>query len=295
MAGYAVHLEASDGAVFDRHRDHDVAHLGFSPGDVTRVVRRRIAADGERTDGHMRRAQRLAGSDRVETARATVKLLQSFEASRHWEPQAVAADSGIDAGQVRAMLAFFATEFGSQPNFRSPTEPNVARTRPCIDLGTGVYFVPDPWAPPPAVHPRLAEAAAEDPNGPPKRYRTHREKAHQRSVAGVFRKVFGPKSVLETQHDTSEADGPGEIDVLVRSEWPLIVEAKARGLTVPGRRGAPARVATVTRDVVDKALEQTQRARSMWKPRKGVPSPTPKAAGSPIVCRTKSLGSPTSS
>ena len=44
------------------------------------------------------------------------------------------------------------------------------------------------------------------------------------------------------------------------AEWPLVVEAKAIALTESGRRGAPRRVDTKLRDILGKALDQTDRA-----------------------------------
>ena len=65
---------------------------------------------------------------------------------------------------------------------------------------------------------------------------------------------------MDGQHYLSVASGPGEIDGLLALDWPLVVEAKAHGLTAPGRRGAPRRVERVADNVVTKALQQTDRA-----------------------------------
>lgn len=260
MPGYAVHLEQIDAEVFDRHRQFYIDTLGFNPADVSRVVRRRNATQGARANAAMQRARRLINRDPPQAARATSEMLQALTDSRSWAPDAVADDTGIDVTEIARMLSFFSISFGSQPDFRLPTDENLARTRPCIDLGTGVYFIPDTWSLVAAVHDRLAKAAAGDPTGALQRYRRHREEGHQRLVAGALRRVFGQELVAENLHYTSQAGGPGEIDALVRVEWPLIVEAKAHGLTDPGRRGAPARVATVAGNVIKKALEQIRRA-----------------------------------
>lgn len=262
MPGYAVHLQQIDEEVFDRHRQYYVDAIGFNPGDVTRLVRRRIASDAERVNAARRRAQSVFKRDRHQAAASMVEMYQALDGSRRWEPDSVAADTGIDAAEVAALLRFFATTFASQPDFRSPIEPNLARTRPCIDLGNGIYFLPDTWSLPAAVHPRLAHVVGQDPEGPLKRYRHHRERGHQRLVAGALRHVVGDSRVLETQHYTSMTEGPGEIDVIVPSEWPLVIEAKAGGLTDAGRRGRADRVATVADNVVNKGLDQTRRART---------------------------------
>ena len=262
MPGYAIHLERIDTEVFDRHRDFYLQTLGFNPADVSRVVRRYLAAQGVRGNAALHRAQRSFNREPEQAAQAMVEMLQALSASRTWDPDDVAAITEVHSSEIREMLSFFGTSFGSQPSFRLPTDENLARTHPCIDLGTGAYFIPDPWSLLGAVHGRLAKASAADPAGPLERYRRHREDGHQRLVTGVLRAVFGHERVAETQHYRSKADGPGEIDALVRLEWPFIFEAKAHGLTEPGRRGAPARVQTVARNVIEKALDQTRRANS---------------------------------
>jgi Fe2+ transport system protein FeoA len=260
MPGYAVHVERIDAEVFDRHRSYYVESLGFNPGDVARIVRRRVAVLGERASRSMRKARVAMRSNDTQAATRIAACVKVLTDTRTWDPEAVAADVNANADEVNEMLKFFSTTFDSQPDFRLPGDENAARTRPCIDLQDGTYFVADPWSLLGAVHPRLARAAAEDPTGPLQRYRRHREDALQRLVTASLGTSFGTDRVFERQHYSSHADGPGEIDVLVALETPIIVEAKAHGLTEPGRRGAPARVATVAANVIDTALGQLRRA-----------------------------------
>ena len=261
MPGYAVHLERIDAEVFDRHRSYYVDTIGFNPADATRVVRRRIAANSSRTSALMRTTQDLYKRHPEAAGEALADMLESLSASRSWTAESVAADTGVSVPEVGAMLAFFSTKFGVQPEFRLPTDTNVVRHQPCVDLGGGVFFVADPWSVASAVHPRLANFT-KDVTNDLGRYWSHREDGHQRLVTAAMRRVFGDDPVHEAAHYVSETDGPGEIDTLVASEWPLLIEAKARGVTDPGRRGAPKRVATVADDVLDKGLEQTRRARA---------------------------------
>jgi hypothetical protein len=258
MPGYAAHLERIDAEIFDRHRDAYLDALGFNPGDVVRVVRRHNAAQQRRGAAAMTAMQKMADRDVEAAARATVEFFASLTDSRTWRPSEVGAVTDIDPDEIRRMLDFFATTFGSQPQFRLPTDSNLARTHPVIRLDSDAYFIPDTWTLAAAVHPCLAQAAREQ-NGV-RRYRDHREQGHQRLVATALREVFPPEIVHESQHYEDEILGPGEVDALVSAEWPLIVEAKAHGLTEPGRRGAPSRVERVAGDVVAKALQQTERA-----------------------------------
>ena len=262
MPGYALHLQEIDTEVFARHRDFYLDVLGFSPDDVARVVRAKVAVDGQRANEALKRTRREHKRDKEQAALAMLELVQILDASRKWSITELALDVDIDATQLRAMLSFFSTYFGAQPGFRLPTDKNLARTRPCVELESGLFFVVDPWTLLGAVHLRLTEAVAAEPQARLARYRAHREGGHQRVVGNSFRHVFGHERVLETQHYVSAAEGPGEIDVLVATDWPLIVEAKAHNLTEPGRRGAPARVTRVANDVVGAALQQTRRART---------------------------------
>lgn len=257
MPGYPVHLEQVDAEVFDRHRDFYVATIGFNPADVTRVVRRRVAATNARlTSARPTLRRRLPDNDQ-RSIDAITAVVNAINEARVWEPDATAADSGVAASEVSAMLDFFSTTFGSQPDFRLPGDDNQARSRPLVTLEDGNYFVADPWSVPAVVHTRLVEGLD---GRARERYFGHREKGHQRIVGNALRRVFGVTHVAENQHyDGSRQHG--EVDVLVAGEWPLIVEAKAHSLTLPGRRGAPQRVSHVASNVIKTALEQTARAR----------------------------------
>lgn len=261
MPGFAAHLQEIDAEVFGRHRDFYVDALGFSPADVVRVVRTRVAADGRRVEDGVMRARRLHTTDPELSAVAVAEALHALDASRRWVIPSLSEDTGVAESELASMLSFFSARLASQPAFRLPTDRNLARTRPCIALETGDYFIADPWALMGAVHLRLAEEAIAEPDGPMKRYRRHREDGHQRLTGGVFMQVFGEDFVWEEQHYVGR-EGPGEVDVLVTVDWPLVVEAKAHSLTDQGRRGAPLRVNRVADDAIEAALTQTRRARA---------------------------------
>ena len=188
-------------------------------------------------------------------------MRHAFDAITLWKPADVAASTGIDAEHITAMLDFFSAEYGCQPDFRAPSDLNRARTHPCIKLGNLTYLVPDPWALSAVIHLRLAAETTRD-NYDPKKYFKHRQDAHERLVTCALRTVFGQANVYSTQHYNLAAGTHGEIDSLVCTEWPLVVEAKAIALTEPGRRGAPSRVDTKIKTILSKALDQTDRALS---------------------------------
>lgn len=240
MPGYAVHLEQVDAEVFGRHRNYYVSGLGFDPADVIRATRLHT-----RSTSRMLSAALDGMADALNSGgpspEASVAMRRGFDAITLWKPEDVAASTGIAVEQASAMLEFFSTEYGCQPEFRVPGDSNRARTHPCIKLDDGTYLVPDPWSMSAIIHHRLA--AEPKRNGfDSQKYFKHRQDAHERLVAGALEKVFGVSNVHSTQHYDPASGQHGEIDTLVASEWPLVVEAKAIALTEPGRRGAPLRV-----------------------------------------------------
>lgn len=258
MPGYIAHLEVVDAEVFGRHRNYYVSTLGFDPADVVRVTR----IHSRSTSGALSAAMReTAAAHNIgePNPRAEVALRKAFDAKTLWKPADVAASTGIPVEQITAMLDFFSTEYGCQPEFRAPADTNRARTHPCVKLDNDTYLVPDPWAPSAVLHHRLAT----EPNGnsfDPQKYFKHRQDAHGRLVTHALETVFGTSHVQSTQHYDLARGDHGEIDSLVCAEWPLVVEAKAIALTEPGRRGAPRRVDTKLREILGKALDQTDRA-----------------------------------
>ncbi|MGU3652858.1 hypothetical protein [Mycolicibacterium sp. A43C] len=257
MPGYAVHLEHVDAEVFGRHRKYYVDGLGFDPSDVIRATRLHTRSVNKAFNLAL---SAVADALNSGAAQATVDELvrKAYDPITLWSPADVAASTGIAADQITAMLDFFSTEYGCQPDFRAPDDVNRARTHPCIKLKDGTYLVPDPWSMSAVIHHRLA--AEPKRNGfDPQKYFKHRQDAHERLVAGALVNVFGA-NVHSTEHYDLAAGDHGEIDSLVCAEWPLVVEAKAIALTESGRRGAPSRVDTKIEAILGKALDQTNRA-----------------------------------
>ncbi len=288
MPGYAVHIERIDAEVFDRHRDYYVGVLGFNPADVTRVVRRRAAATRGRFEAAREAFAPDVGRHDPRRIAAVGQVVAAMTDSRTWPARSIAADARIELDEVTAMLRLFSTQFGSQPDFRLPTDPNLARTRPCVDISDDergdVFFVPDPWALCAAVHPRLVEVLDA---GARQRYQLHREKGHERIVETAICRVFGTNALGNRHYDNSAGDH-GEIDVLTVGEWPLVVEAKSQSLTASGRRGAPRRVARVADDAIGAAIAQTTRARDYVMAERGR-SFSATEGGPPSVCLPDSV------
>ncbi|TDL07227.1 hypothetical protein EUA04_14850 [Mycolicibacterium obuense] len=258
MPGYAVHLEQVDAEVFGRHRNYYVSGLGFDPADVIRATRLHT-----RSTSRMLSAALDGMADALNSGgpspEAGEAMRRAFDAITLWKPEDVAASTGIAVEQASAMLEFFSTEYGCQPEFRVPGDSNRARTHPFIKLDDGTYLVPDPWSMSAIIHHRIA--AEPKRNGfDSQKYFKHRQDAHERLVAGALEKVFGVSNVHSTQHYDPASGQHGEIDTLVASEWPLVVEAKAIALTESGRRGAPLRVDSKIETILGKALDQTHRA-----------------------------------
>lgn len=258
MPGYAVHLEQVDAEVFGRHRDYYITGLGFDPADVIRATRRHTRSVNQAFRS-ARDAVTTALNSGARNPAVGETMRKAFDGITLWEPNEVAASTGIAVEQITAMLDFFSTEYGCQPEFRAPGDQNRARTHPCIKLDDRKYFVPDPWSLSAAIHQRLGAEPKRNDFDPHKYYK-HRQDAHERLVAGALERVFGTANVHSTQHYALASGDRGEIDSLVSTEWPLVVEAKAIALTESGRRGAPGRVEAKVKAMLGKALDQTDRA-----------------------------------
>lgn len=258
MPGYAVHLELVDAEVFGVHRDYYVNALGFDPADVIRCTRLHTRSTSQVLSAGIGRVADALNSGGPNPA-AGEAMRHAFDAITLWKAADVAASTGVAVDQVTAMLDFFSTEYGCQPDFRAPSDSNLARTHPCIKFDNSTYLVPDPWSLSAVVHHRLA-AEPKRAGYDPEKYYKHRQDAHERLVAGVLERVFGGAHVHSTQHYDLAFGAHGEIDSLVCAQWPLVVEAKAIALTESGRRGAPRRVDTKIKTILGKALDQTDRA-----------------------------------
>lgn len=258
MPGYVVHLEVVDAEVFGRHRSYYVSTLGFDPADVVRVTRIHTRSTSDALSGARRDAADALNIGQPNPM-AVAAMRKPLDAVTLWNPADVAASTGIAVEQITAMLDFFSAEYGCQPEFRAPGDTNRARTHPCIKLDDGTYLVPDPWSLSAVLHHRLTTEPKR--NGfDPEKYFKHRQDAHERLVTAALEKVFGPSNVHSTQHYDLASGDHGEIDTLVCAEWPLAVEAKAIAMTDAGRRGAPLRVDTKLKNILGKALDQTDRA-----------------------------------
>lgn len=259
MPGYAVHLQQVDDEVFGRHRDYYLKTLGFYPADVIKITRKYVRWTNESLNSALSDVADLHNDADIDPEAAGLSLRKAFDAPTLWEPEVVAAHSGIAAEQVRAILDFFATKLHCQPDFRLPGDKNLARTHPVIELEDGRYLVPDPWAMSAVLHNRLA--VHQRPGYNPAKYHKHRQDAHERLILNSLQSVYG-EHACGSRHYESPSGEVGEIDTLVLSEWPLVVEGKAISLTEAGRQGKARRVETKLAEILEKALGQTNRALS---------------------------------
>ncbi|WP_157101342.1 hypothetical protein [Nocardia shimofusensis] len=187
MPGYAIHMEKIDTEVFSRHRQYYIDAWGFNPADVMRITRQHSQAVRERFSTAIAtlRASIDAGDDADFSA-----IVDGLNAASIWTAEAIAETTDSEIGEMQAVLEFFSTTYGCQPDFRLPGDDNIVRKRPCITLGNGQYLVPDPWALPTALHDRLAtetKTATYD----PAKYHKHRQDAHERLVEATLTRIFG--------------------------------------------------------------------------------------------------------
>ena len=218
MPGYAVHLEVVDAEVFGRHRNYYVSALGFDPADVVRVTRIHTRSTSDALSAAMRgAADALNIGEPNSTAGAAMR--NAFDAVTLWKPADVAASTGIAVEQITAMLDFFSTEYGCQPEFRAPGDTNRARTHPCVKLDDGTYLVPDPWSLSAVIHHRLATEPNR--NGfDPQKYFKHRQDAHERLAPARWRRYSEPPASARRS----------------TTIWPAAITARSTPSCVPSGR-----------------------------------------------------------
>lgn len=263
MAGYAVHLERIDSAVFDSHRDFYVGRIGFCPSDLIRLVRRHVRAINgtmqRAVDGFRDAAERWPlRHDDEEAADAFKAFYTVMTTANRWTVDAITESVGLERDEVAAMLRAASVEYGCQPDFRSPFDPNEAFARPLIRLDDETYFAPLPWSLGHNVHGLVRALAADDP-GLAAAYQRHRADATERLINEALQPVFGADFVHRSQHFQSSI-GAGEVDCLVSGARAWCIEGKSQSLTEPARRGHRPRIERITKDVVRTALAQTERA-----------------------------------
>jgi hypothetical protein len=272
MAGYACHLERIDATVFDPHRDYYVDYLGFCPSDAVRLVRRHVTETNRRL--HDARYAMVEIAPRIDAATEEDDLealardehvIETFHAMHtameipyRWSATMLAETTGIAETEIAALLARLSVPFGSQPEFRTPFDVNLARTHPLVDLDDGNYFAPLPWTVAHNVHTIMQAIARDDPSFA-NRYQRHRSAGTARLLYDGLAGVFGTDRTHASQHFVA-SDGPGEIDTLVAGARAVIAEAKSQALTDTGRRGHRPRIERVADDAIEKALSQTERA-----------------------------------
>ena len=264
MPGYDIHLEEISDAVFEPHRSLYCEELGFCPSDAVRLVRRHSAWTSTVFNAEHDEIFEATGLERPDEDAAAfdARCLALFKAVSEWTPALLARTTQIPAEQIEAILRNMSSDFGCQPEFKTPFDDNQARLRPLIQMPNGAYLAAAQSSVARGIHDWLQDYIRNNPASPLKdSYPRHRSRAAERLVHESLEHVFGKPAVFAQQHyDTN--DGHGAVDCLVASSTPVIVEVKSATLTEQGRRGLPLRIKTVARKGVGKAFKQTRRARS---------------------------------
>jgi hypothetical protein len=197
-------------------------------------------------------------SDDEAAAGAFRSLYTAMTTARRWTVEQLATSTALPPDQVAAILAAASVPFDCQPEFRSPFDENAAFVRPLIQLEGERYFTSLPWSLAHNVHGLVKALAAENPQLADAYYR-HRADATERLINEALQPTFGASLVHRSQHFVSTL-GAGEVDCLVSGTRAWCIEGKSQALTEPARRGHRPRIERITKDVVTKALEQTERA-----------------------------------
>ncbi len=263
MAGYELHLDEIAEAVFEPHREFYRGELGFCPSDLIKLVRRHVAWCNLEFNDSYEAIHGCMNSTRVDddiASREVHRFHRALEVRYIWSPELLVTSTNFPESDICNALDKMSVEFGCQPEYLTPLDNNKARWYPAIRLSEHKYLVPDPWAIVHGLHNWLQDyIQVHSITKLQKRYPDHRSEGAESLVSRSLKDIFGDQVVHTGQHyDCSE--GHGEIDSLVASSTPVVVEVKSRSLTEQGRKGLINRIRTVVRDVLDKSFEQTQRA-----------------------------------
>jgi hypothetical protein len=266
MQGYATHLEQLIEAVYADLREPCFNHLGFNPADLPRLVRACHGLIQQRFWQALETVSGRSSGPQVDSYAAAQRTLAVLAAASEdllvFEPTELADQTGLPETELQAMLEALSTEVGCQRDYRRPIDDNRLWRYPVVTLGDGRFFFSYVWTPLHEAVPWFLDLARTRNLGDlERRFLSARDRVAESLTKSELAAVFG----LERVHGPLfyELDGAEyEIDALVDlGAADIVVEAKAHRVTDPVRRGAPARIERLAKDVVAKPLEQTRRAR----------------------------------
>ena len=168
--------------------------------------------------------------------------------------------AGLDSAKVKSILTRFTfSTSGAVPSPASVHDFNPVTAQPILSLPNGryvlfqfywlfesLYVSPAYW---------MRDDTAYRPTAA-----QNRGKSAETLVQGLMERVFGDDRVHRNVHVYQGKDRIGEIDVLaVFGDRAVAIEAKAKGLTIPARKGILDAIESDFSDAVQRAHDQIQR------------------------------------
>ena len=268
MEGYTQHLTRMYSAVFDPLRETCRRQLGFTPSDIPAVVTAIVEEAQAIMDSAIRESVEGWGDPELRDLKTSLAkgqqqlltsqfLLFSFcSRSTYLDTDAIATAARVPRQEVESLLDAMSASWGVTKDYRSLLAGSPFRQRPVLKTARG-YSAPLPWMP---LHEGFrwfdALLLATNRTRLRQRYLRQRDQATEdlalEALSGVFgqNRVYGPVE-YQIGDDWIECDG-----IVVVEPHVLIVEAKAHAMTAPGRRGAPGRVKTKVKELVNKPIDQ---------------------------------------
>ncbi|MFI7531443.1 hypothetical protein [Nocardia salmonicida] len=267
MSGFDAHLRQVAWAVFERVDDYASQEIGFKLSDSLRFADAYTCSRSTHAD-HV--AQQLdrdhpPSPPESDTAEQTQWMMVHTSAFIHmaaapWEleiNEELAAQLDMTAEPFERLVAAMATSMGSQ-QVDDLDASNSFRSRPILQMTSGEWM----WCRPADFVHGILDWAFETCMGSPRlldRFDKARQDVAEQLPAKILSNLFGGHAYPNV-HYTADGARP-DIDVLVALPGAAIItECKGGRFTAPARRGAPGRVETHAKQIVDKAADQNARA-----------------------------------
>ena len=267
--GYVPHLEQTVRGVFEPIRGECENAIGFCPADVPDLVAAIISNRQEKFEIRMGLAEEvdpeeLPGESPEEQGWALMSwvMFGLVDWSGDFTPADLAEVMGVETDHVVAMLEAFAAGWGCQPNFHSPSEPNVARSYPVLFADPGRYSVPLVWS---LIHETIPWfkdfVENEGLDGLREAYLRERGPAVENLTMQALTEVLGAERVLTNLEYPIGSGNWAEVDGLVILDGHVIVvEAKSNALHDAYRRGDSERIGYHIEDLINVPMQQSARA-----------------------------------
>lgn len=266
MSGFDAHLRQVASAVFERVDDHAVQELGFKLSDSLRFAdaytrRRNIHGDhvAEQLDRHHRSPPTGGNPDEQIHWMMVHTSVFIHMAAAPWEleiGEELAAELDMTADSFGQLVTAMATPLGSQ-DVESLDSSNSLRYRPILHTTGGQWM----WCRPADFVHGILHWAFETCTGSPRllaKFDKARQDVAEQLPAQILSKLFGERAHPNVLYTVDDAHP--DIDVLVALPGAAIItECKGGRFTAPARRGAPGRVETHAKQIVDKAADQNAR------------------------------------